>query len=269
MKTVIVCSSTDPAGTNIRDRLIEQLPFSETSRKYDDLPVLEYGAISLVSSKKESIYNDDLDRTFQDCNYIFISRHKAESGIPSLTAHFTGNFGTGDLGGNQREIAHYSPAILKRYFRTLDSLREEIPNVFEITLEATHHGPTSLRFPVLFVELGSGPGEWIDKTGASFVAKALKESLNSSENYSKCAVAFGGPHYPSKFNKFLLNTDFALGPIVPKYSLEYVDHPLLDQIVKKSDQKITHSVFDMKGLGPHKQRLAKLVSYFGLEIIRI
>ena len=125
----------------------------------------------VVSAKKDIVFVDQLDETFGDCRYVFISRHRAESGIPSLTAHFTGNFGPATFGGNPSEIAKYSPQLLKNYMIELSSLRNEIDNSYRITLEATHHGPTSLKSPVLFVELGSTEKEWGDVATASLIAR--------------------------------------------------------------------------------------------------
>ena len=33
---------------------------------------------------------------------------------------------------------------------------------YEITIEATHHGPTSLKKPLLFIEIGSTEKQWAD-----------------------------------------------------------------------------------------------------------
>src|SRR5487761_292226 len=269
MKTVIVNSADDPAGRNIHDRLVEDFGFKQTSDIYDGLPVYEYGSSLLITSKKEIVFIDDLDDPFPDCRYVFISRHRAESGIPSLTAHFTGNFGSNDFGGNPGQIARYSPSILKQYFSSLNSLRSEIPSLYNLTLEATHHGPTSLGNSVLFVELGSGPEQWKDQNAAHCVAKALVNCVHLKDITEKCALALGGMHYSQKFNEFILERDYALGPIVPKYALEFLNQPMMEQLVQKGDQKITHAVLDMKGLASHKEKVVKLVNEFGLEMIRV
>ena len=143
LKWVIVCSLNDLAGTNIKERLTENFPFRETGEIFDSSPVYCWGSKLLVSSHKDIVYVDDLDNKFTDSIYIFISRHRAESGIPSLTAHFVGNFGDAVFGGNPSEIGRYSPGVLKNYSITLNSLRKEIPSTYNITLEATHHGPKS------------------------------------------------------------------------------------------------------------------------------
>lgn len=269
MKSVIVCSLHDPAGANIRGRLLENFPFSETNELFDSLPVYSWSDRLLVSSHRETIRIDNLDERFPDSRYIFISRHSSESKIPSLTSHFAGNFGPAPLGGKAGEIARYSPALLKNYLLTLNSLHNEIPSTYFITLEATHHGPTSLASSVLFVELGSTEKEWNDVAAASVVAKALGSSLDSKARYDRCAIGIGGTHYSEKLNRLLLDSDLALGPIIPKYSLEYLSNELMAQLIRKSDQKIGIAAVDYKGLGKFKERVLNVLKEFDLEIVRI
>lgn len=234
---------------------------------FDGCPIYACDNTFLASSRKEIVFVEGLDEKFDACNYIFVSRHRAESGIPSLTAHFTGNFGQATFGGNSREIARYSPARLKNYMRELYSLRSTIPESYKLTIEATHHGPTDLRWPILFVELGSSESQWIDIKSAERIATALMTSLRSNVEYRKCAIGVGGTHYPEKFNKFLLDTEIGLGPVVPKYALEHLDKDLLSQMLSKSDMKIESAIVDRKGLGEHKERVLRLLNSSGLEVI--
>ena len=267
MKNVIVCSLNDPAGTNIRERLLERFPFEMQSDWFDDSPIYSLGNTLLASSRKDIVFVDGLDQKFGECNYIFISKHRAESGIPSLTSHFTGNFGSASFGGNPREIAKYSPTMLKKYMNELNSLRSSIPDSYKITIEATHHGPTDLRSPVLFVELGSSENEWVDVEAADRVATALNASLDSGAECKKCAIGVGGTHYPEKFNKYLFESSIGLGPVIPKYALEHLDESLLNQMLSKSDMKVDSVIIDRKGLGEHKERVTQLLNGSGLEII--
>ncbi|HKW05450.1 MAG TPA: D-aminoacyl-tRNA deacylase, partial [Nitrososphaerales archaeon] len=254
--------------TNIHERLVEEFDFAPNGEYYDGMPVYLAGDSKLISSSKQILILDDLDSIVPDPSYVFISKHQSESMIPSLTAHFPGNFGPSDFGGQPKEIARYSPSLLKRYFLSLNS-KEEVPEGYNITLEATHHGPTSLKGTALFVELGSSPEQWKDKEGARCIARALLATLKSNETFEKCAIAIGGTHYPQKFNKFLLDSEFSIGPVVPKHALEYFDREMIEQIIQKSDQKITHAVLDAKGLSIHKQKVVNLVRDFGLEIVKL
>jgi D-aminoacyl-tRNA deacylase len=268
MRTVIVSSSTDPAGSNIHDKLVERQHFRKTSLEHDGFPIFSNEDVELITSRKEIVSADDLDSLYPECRYVFISRHRAESGIPSLTAHFTGNFGEAKFGGNPNEVARCSPSLLKSYFSNLVSRKNELQK-YEMTLEATHHGPTSLKNSVLFVELGSTRDQWIDTEAASFVASVLMTAIEKMKTFPKCAIALGGTHYPAKFSKFLTESDMCLGHIVPKYSLPYVDELMLNQIIEKSEQPVKYAVVDSKGLGLEKKRVLDLLSQAGLEAIKL
>ncbi len=271
MKTVIVCSVTDCAGTNIRERLLESFPFEATDIIFDRNPVYRIGSdISLVSSRQSIIFVDHLDDVFHPNRAVFISRHYAESGIPSLTAHFTGNFGKADFGGNPGEISRYSPYLLKTYMQNLKTKSQDIASRYNITLEATHHGPTALKSTVLFVELGSTEIQWIDVNAAAKIAKALIETLRTRGNQlEKCAVCIGGTHYSEKFNNALFNSEFGIGPIVPKHALEYFSSATLKQIMEKSDQPVSYAIIDRKGLGKFKENVMRVVDDSGLEKILV
>ena len=271
LEAVIVNSSTDPAGSTIHNELIQEFSFKETGDFYEDLPVYSNNGMLLATTPKQIVnVGSEIDDYFErEKTYVFISRHAAESKIPSLTGHFTGNFGDETFGGKPRQIARYCPNMLKNYLKELDSFRGEIPQEYNITLEATHHGPTELVNPSMFVELGSSPERWEDRRAASFIASALIRSLSDKEVYSKCAIGLGGPHYSEKFNDLELKTDIALGPIVPKYALQYLDQKMFDEIIGKSTQAVNLVALDSKGLGKEKQRILELVTTSGLEILKV
>ncbi len=269
MKYVIVCSLCNIASANIRERLLDEFPFEESKEFFGPSPIYEWGNKVVVSSSKEIVRVTGLDEVFERVQYVFVSTHRAESGIPSLTAHFTGNFGNNSLGGNAHEIARYSPSLLKRYFIEINSLRSSIDAEYTITLEATHHGPTDLNSPVMFVEMGSSEKQWQDVKTASIISKALISSIESKKTFDKCAIAVGGTHYSDKFNKVELETEFALGPIIPKYALDYLDGSILQQILSKSDQPIEYALLDWKGLGKNKAKVLKLLDQAGLEQVRL
>ncbi len=150
----------------------------------------------------------------------------------SLTAHFTGNFGKAEFGGNPNEIGRFSPGLLKAYMLNLRSISQEMTSTYNITLEATHHGPTALNSSVLFVELGLTEKEWKDIRGAEKIAEALMKTLTSPfDSNGKIAVCIGGTHYSEKFNNSLFNSEFMLGPIIPKYGLENLNAAILQQIL--------------------------------------
>lgn len=254
---------------NIARSLIDLHGFDKTSREFEGNPVFERESSLLAFSSKDMIHVENLDAHFSPSLYIFASRHRSESGIPSLTAHFTGNF-TRDapFGGSPRELSFTYPSVLKGYMKRLSENSRKLGN-YLVVLEPTHHGPTSFRSPIIFVEQGSTQHEWDDTEAAATVANTIMETLAARPSYPKIGIGFGGPHYSTKFTDYLLSSDVALAAVAPKYVLEYVDHPIVNQMIQKSVEKVTHAIIEWKGLGPSKDRILDLVKVAGLKTERI
>jgi D-aminoacyl-tRNA deacylase len=267
--TVILASTTELGSTTLANALVERQGFVSTGVSLLGHPVYQKGSFLLARYEGMIVLPPDLDEFFNPQAYIFLSRHSAESGIASLTAHTTGNFSPdAKFGGNGRELGRADPALLKDYMIALWKRREMVKG-YEITVEATHHGPTALQKPVLFVELGSSEKYWGDREAAAVVAEALMESLTDKRIWSKVAIGFGGTHYPEKFTKMVIEEDTAFSFIVPKYALEHVDGGMVGQMLQRTNAPVRQAVLDWKGLGPHKERIVGLVKQFGLEEVRV
>ncbi|MFB6092057.1 MAG: D-aminoacyl-tRNA deacylase, partial [Haloquadratum sp.] len=100
---------------------------------------------------------------------VFLSRHAGETG-PLLTAHFTGNFGPAEYGGEPGDLARACPNVQRA---VLESFDRHAPDGYDVGIECTHHGPTDVGAPSLFVELGSSESAWTDPAGARAVARAV------------------------------------------------------------------------------------------------
>ncbi len=266
--TVLVASSSDLASSTLAGALVENQGFKSTGIDLLGKPVFQRGSLLLCFFEGRIVDPPDLDAYFNPQAYVFLSRHSAESGIPSLTAHTTGNFSEAKFGGNTRELARADPGLLKDYMVALSKRGPDVP-AYQITLEATHHGPTSLSKPVLFVELGSSEKQWGDKKAAVVVAEALVEGLTTRRIWSKVAIGFGGTHYSEKFSEAVVKGEFAVSFIAPKHALEHMDEQMVGQMLQRTTSPVRYALLDWKGLGPHKDKISKLVSQFGLEAIRI
>jgi D-aminoacyl-tRNA deacylase len=265
---VIVASSADLASTTLAKSLIEGQGFQSTGVSLLGKPVYQKGSFLLAFFEGMIVFPPDLDRFFNPQAYIFLSRHSAESGTASLTAHTTGNFSDeAKSGGAPRELGRSDPSLLKNYMISLSKRKERLVG-YEVTIEATHHGPTSLQKPVLFVELGSSEKYWGDAKAAAVVCEALIESLTEKTIWSKTAIGFGGTHYPKKFTKFVIEEDMALSFVAPKYVLDYVDDSMVGQMLQRTTAPVKYALLDWKGLGAHKAKIQGLASQFGLEVVR-
>jgi D-aminoacyl-tRNA deacylase len=267
--TVVISSTTDLASRTLSEAMIDGQGFKSTGVDLLGQPVYQKDSVLLVGFEGMIVFPPDLDKYFNPQAYIFLSRHSAESGIASLTAHTTGNFSTeAKFGGNAKELSRADPSLLKNYLVALWKRRQRVEG-YEITMEATHHGPTTLSKPVLFVELGSSDKYWGDKKAAAIVAEALMESLTERQFWSKVAIGFGGTHYPEKFTKMMVEGDTAFSFIAPKYALEHLDDKMVGQMIQRTNAPVRQAVLDWKGLGQHKEKVVGLVKQFGLEEVRV
>ena len=267
--TVILASTTDLASKTLASALVESQGFASTGVKLLGNVVYQKESYLLARFEGAIVTPPSLDEYFNPQAYIFLSRHSAESGIASLTAHTTGNFSEeAKFGGAGRELGKADPGLLKNYLVALWGHRAEVSG-YEITMEATHHGPTSLQKPILFVELGSTEEYWGDAKAARVVAKALMESLSQKRVWDKTALGFGGTHYSEKFTKLLLEEDVAMSYVAPKYALGQIDEGMMGQMLQRTASPVRYAALDWKGLGPHKEKIVGLVKQFGLEEIRV
>jgi D-aminoacyl-tRNA deacylase len=276
----LVASKQDPASNVMAEYLINQVGFSKNRSRLNpnehDFSEYRYGNnITLHLSHNSSLlYLEELDENYPDSvAFIFLSRHSSESGIPTLTCHFTGNFSASNpYGGNPKELGICFPSLQKEYIKEINMVRSQVPD-YEITIEATHHGPTSLKKPTLFIEIGSTAKQWVDKHAASIVCDSLISLLtrkkNNNTNCKSVGIALGGTHYPTKFNQLLLDSDFGLAAVAAKHNLTTIDESMMQQMISKSVEKVTYAIVDRKGLGKEKHRIMRLVDQKGLQLLEV
>lgn len=267
---VLVASELDLAGRTMVDCLAAKFGFVRNETLPATYTSLQFPKATLHISQSDLLHMEDLDQFFPRASaFIFLSKHKSDSKIPTLTCHCTGNFGSNPYGGNPRELGISSPSLQKTYLRELTAARNLAPE-YEIVIEATHHGPTSLSKPVLFVELGSSESQWADSNAASLICKVVLEVIQRGpEKCKKVGIGLGGTHYPGKFNDLLLESEFGLAAVASKHSLDYVDEQMLDQMLLKSTEQVTTIIVDGKGLGSHKERILQMASKKDLELLNL
>jgi D-aminoacyl-tRNA deacylase len=264
----LVCSNRDLASTTISRCLIEKFGFVEDSNS--TFCSNNYPNISLHISEYNLLFLDNLDLQYPNAScFIFLSQHKSKANIPALTCHSTGNFGKNNFGGKERELGICYPWLQKQYLTELNKQMDSIA-LYDIIIESTHHGPTSLSKPILFIEIGSTEREWRDENAAYAVCKSLfKVITRKNELCEKVAIALGGNHYPTKFNKVLLESEYGLGAIAAKHDLPYLDNFLIEQMLCRNIEDVNFAMVDTKGLGKEKSSILSRLDEIGIEIIRI
>lgn len=258
---VLVASSADLAGSTMSTYLSSEEGFDSSGRS------ARYKDVILHVTDESLLTLENIGEVYPDaCAFIFLSKHRSDSGIPTLTCHCTGNFSDAVFGGNHHEIATAWPSLQKSY---LKAITDANITGYDVIIEATHHGPTSLAKPVLFIELGSSEKQWADAKAAKAMCQCILSVLKDVPPCSKVGIGLGGTHYPTKFNKLLLETEFGLGAVASKHTLGAINEQMLDQMMRKSCEKVTHIILDAKGLGSHKDRIMKMAENTGLEIVKV
>ena len=152
---------------------------------------------------------------------VFASRHSGDTG-PLLTAHATGNFGPAEYGGGDGSLARAAPNALSA---VREAFETHAPDDYDVGIECTHHGPSTVGCASLFVELGSGPDQWQDAEGAAAVARSILSLRGVEPHTERTVVGFGGGHYAPRFDRVLTDTDWGVGHVAADWSLTELGDP--------------------------------------------
>jgi D-aminoacyl-tRNA deacylase len=267
----LIAASKDEASMNMVNYLTSRKDFQMTNTDPQVYKSSKYRNVTLYLTNKDPLLLEDYSISDRPTSFVFLSKHRSASGIASLTCHSTGNFSQDTLyGGRSFELGMVNPSLLKACYNELYRNRDFVSD-YQITLEATHHGPTSLNGSVIFVEIGSGPEQWKDSNAARVVCNGILDTSSSFHvrRSSRVALALGGTHYPEKLNKILRETDFSVAYIATKNNLQFIDDKMIQQMIVRSTERVTHVLLDWKGLGKYKTSILDIMQKTNLEVIRI
>jgi len=260
MKIAIVVSLKDPAGLNIKERLIEGYDFKTAEQ------CLEFSKdIRLYTVAEESVYNEDIDKKIDADLFIFATKHESKSKIPSLCVHSPGNWGLAQLGGKDFSLCiapadHIRVALFKM-------MKKAKGTDYQVIQECTHHGPY-LEKPCIFIEIGSSIERWKDPAAAEIIAQTIMEIAQEQIPKHKIAIGIGGLHHTPQFTSLMeKRPDIAFGHICPKYNLENLDKEMLKQAIEKSYPGNNLIFVQWKGISGYKQKVAAILE--GMEFEKI
>ncbi len=278
-------SLNDLAGSGIAHKLIKDLELKCFDYNDPRLKIMcrsdensSYNIEFLGAFSDDVIYLEYLDQYFLlSESIIILSRHSSSASIPSLTVHYPGNPRRDTShGGRPLELSYTKPSLSTTLLRNIYEVAQEsgLSN-YEISFEATHHGPTSNKKPVIFVEIGSTEREWRDEALHEAWLRAIQMTL-SSENFfcRKFAVGFGGPHYSEKFTRMSIEDKICFGHIISKHSIKELSSDDLLRIfldsIERSYEKINLVVVEKKSFTSDKLRLLEnLAEKIDVEVLRI
>ncbi|MDO9550411.1 MAG: D-aminoacyl-tRNA deacylase [Methanoregula sp.] len=223
MKVALVNSRQDKAGVNIRHH-IEQLLAADPDGRWQE----QGRTYEFFEVEERLIHTKGVDERFDSDLVIFLSRHSSVNPVPVLTVHVTGNFGVAELGGSDRILAPAAPAMMQA---TLRALAKHCPEGYRVSYEVTHHGPTDLRLPSFFVEIGSTEKEWTDPVAGRAVAEAVLDAVPIT---AVPLIGFGGTHYAVRQTEIALTSRGAFGHIAHSRVIAMIDEPMIRRMQEQS-----------------------------------
>ncbi len=248
----IVYSTRDPAGTGIAEKLLELVDTDKCGVCIDASRCMCGDGFIVAGFDADTIELDFLDERLppETTQYIVLSRHSSRARVKSYTVHHTGNPGPeAPFGGRPRELGVASPPVTYTLLHNLYAAAETRGRLgeYEVSYEATHHGPTNLSKPLCFIEIGSSIDEWRIPENHLVVAEAVVMLLEKGVRPCRPAIGIGGGHYPRKHTRRALETDTCYGHILAKYALPYLDEELLDMMRTRSVPEPGLIVVEKKG----------------------
>lgn len=228
-----VASEGDEASLHQRDALLKLESWSH-EEPFEGHPSWRLRDAVLVTIGQAHLYRDHLDRdleaAYEDAVelVVYLSKHRSESGRPSLTVHPIGNPGSADFGGQPETLVPSAPRWMTAALR---SLRSEARGLaYDVTFEATHHGPY-LAAPTFFIEQGSTETEWRDLEASRAIARVLR-GLRPVD--APIAVGIGGGHYVPRHTDLAFSRRIAFGHLLAAYAIERAPADLIERAVDRT-----------------------------------
>ena len=262
---LIIGSGDDPASTSMSSHLLDNYDFRE-SEEYPGF--LEHGEFLFHKIEIKHLYYDSLESEIKDAglqidDIIFLSKHSSVADIKSLTVHPEGNFQDAKLGGKERTLSMSSPMWMSSALRKLKDTYSG--DSFEITFEATHHGPY-LRTPSYYIEIGTTENEWSDPGALESVTEAVMHSeSNSYENF----VGVGGGHYMPKITQYVYENSLNVGHMISKHNHDFITKEQVVESIEKTPN-CKGFILDHKGTkGRVRSMVKELAESMNMEIIKL
>jgi D-aminoacyl-tRNA deacylase len=246
--TLLIASTQDTASMNLCQTIMKKPYWSPI--EHDDTTTCnifetynaEGGKVFLWLQNEPLLGLDFPDRKFLTIlnreenihDLIFLSKHVAASGKPSLTVHPIGipwqleNSRSGGIPGRCSPPSFRIASIYRQLLVTSKEIGLSIP--YEVTMEATHHGPYCDK-PSCFVEIGSSEIEWNTEEFGHIWSEVLEKNLNvgyrdknaciTKHSEGIAIVMIGGGHYVPKLNDLArLGEGIYIGHALTTYALQ-------------------------------------------------
>jgi D-aminoacyl-tRNA deacylase len=242
MGTLLLASMQDSASLNILQAVLgsstwkekESLSHGEVIRHEKlDVEALLIEELHINSDGIDVIHEKESGMSVEEV--LVLSRHVSSTETPALTLHAIGVPGEtphgarGRSGGIKGTVVPPSPRF-GALFREMNRIATQLllQNEYDLTLEATHHGPVLTR-PTLYLEIGSNEERWQDSRASQVWAEAIAnclalnggQPLGSWEGEGDVMVGIGGGHYAPRHRAVISQSDVWVGHILASYALDF------------------------------------------------
>ena len=278
---VIIVSLQDEAGINMKKHLLlekkfdDEQPISLGASLKLDLHYTQFSsdkALCILTVPGSQVETDYLAEYLNANLVIFASKHMAKTGKKALLAHPLGNWGQNlvEKSGVPRSLGIAPGYALYQAFHAIRKYKEMLgADEFWVGFEVSHHGPTKLNIPAIFMETGGTIEEWKDQNATKIIALAILNVatyyVNHSFNESLVTyVGIGGGHYAPGFIKRVEKKLIMVGHMVPKYHSKNLDEKMIKLAYEKTVGKQKKFLLDKKGLsGKERVRIIKIIEKLG------
>lgn len=229
----IVVSRADSASRKIDEALQDsadwtQDPNAPDPSTFDCSPLFRHDDHMLRRFESLHLDLEEVAAAFPNPSVlVFVSRHAGDTG-PLLTTHTPGNVGEAAYGGHPNQVPQAAPRTLRAVYH---GLHEHVPPGYDIGVECTHHGPSEVGAPCVFVEVGSGPEQWDDSTAALAIARTVLALQPGLEPPERTFLGVGGGHYAPRFERVIRDTDWNVGHIAADWSLNEIESDTMKEMV--------------------------------------
>lgn len=270
---------------NMRDKFLSSnvFDFEEVDFTWHKHPVFKLKSfiteneVFLGLTTDPLIFLNDLKLGESELNpdlLIFASRHTSKTARPAFLVHTTGNWSKdADFGGEPQDLSKSSALLHKAGFISL--IEQEFPPRladFSLDIEVTHHGPTKLEKPLIFMELGSSKEEWKIKEAGELLTNAIINAIYKflefkKEGSQKIGLGFGGTHYAPNFHRLIRNKNIAMSFICPKYYIQGLSKVLINKMINNTLENVDYFIIDWKGTNSEdKKHVILLLEEFDIPI---